>query len=269
MEQMKIYPYLIDEKILTGYYELLLDSKFKLVEYDKKKDTEFYEYFLPETRNFMFWTFNLKNEEKTSQDEFEKMSNDLKSCTCGNYFCNIFEKNSTIVICFKSGICFAITNDDKQLKKLKKYEKTINLESINVRSEKEFNIPEEVKYKEINSKNPRLLLFIIQIYKQIFLSKIQKEMQKEENFDKSRSSFVEFTEKIYNVEETDKKEEIEILEKWKTELKIEKTYIKVENQYDLLYKNNKLNYNTDLVKFSIALFIVAIILGIINLSSMI
>ena len=94
-------------------------------------------------------------------------------------------------------------------------------------------------------------------------------MQSEENFERSRSSFVKFTEKIFNLDETDKEEEKNLIENWKKELKLEETYIKVDNQFDLLYKNNKLNYNNDLVKFSIALFIVAIILGIINLYAII
>lgn len=268
MEQMKIYPYLLDEKRITGYYEILLDNKYKLVEYEKKKDQEFYDYFLPKIRNFMFWTFNIKEAEDITKQEFSKMSNDLKSCTCGGYFCNIFEKEDTIVVCFETGICFAITKDDKALKKLKQYEKTENLEEINIRKEKVYDLPSEIKESDVNSKNPRLMLYILQIYKEIFLKKIQKEMQKEDDFEKSRIAFVKFTENIYNIEETDQKEEEKLVEKWKKELNIDKLYLKVENQYDLLYRNNKLNYNSDLNKFCIALFIVAIIIGIINLSTL-
>ncbi len=268
MEQMKIYPYLIDEKRLAGYYEILLDNKFKLVEYNKNQDKEFYDYFLPKTRNFVFWTFNIKEAEEITKQEFNKMSNDLKACTCGNYFCNVFEKENTIVICFETGICLAVTSDDKILKKLKEYEETENLEEINLRKEKSYDLPVEIKEEEVNSKNPRLMLYVLQIYKDIFLKKVQKEMQKEDDFEKSRASFVKFTENIYNIEEADQKEEKKLVEKWKQNLEIDKTYLKAEDQFDLLYKNNKLNYNSDLTKFSIALFIVAIIIGIINLSTL-
>ena len=160
MEQMKIYPYIIDEKRMSGYYEILLDNKFKLAEYNKKKNSETYEYFLPETRNYVLWTFNLGNKKKNSETyeyflpetrnyvlwtfnlgenecttstEFNKMTNDLKACTCGNYYCNIFEKENSIVICFETGICFAISDDEKEIKKIKKYEQTIDLEKINLR----------------------------------------------------------------------------------------------------------------------------------------
>ena len=268
MEQMKIYPYIIDEKRMSGYYEILLDNKFKLAEYNKKKNSEIYEYFLPETRNYVLWTFNLGENECTTSTEFNKMTNDLKACTCGNYYCNIFEKGNSIVICFETGICFAISDDEKEIKKIKKYEQTIDLEKINLRKEKYYAIPEEINKEGINVNNPRLISYVIQLYKQVYLNKIQKEMQSEENFERSRSSFVKFTEKIFNLDETDKEEEKNLIENWKKELKLEETYIKVDNQFDLLYKNNKLNYNNDLVKFSIALFIVAIILGIINLWSM-
>lgn len=269
MEQIKIYPYIIDEKRLSGYYEILLDNKFKIVEYNKKKNSELYEYFLPETRNYILWTFNLKDKEESTSTEFNKMSNDLKACTCGNYYCNIFQKGSSIVICFETGICFAISNDEKEVNKIKKYEQTIDIEKINLRKEKYYSIPEEINKYDIDENNPRLISYVIELYKKIYLNKIQLEMQSEENFEKSRVSFVKFTEKIFNLDETDKEEEKNLIEDWKKELKLEQSYIKVDNQFDLLYKNNKLNYNNDLVKFSIALFIVAIILGIINLWSMI
>lgn len=269
MEQMKIYPYIIDEKRIAGYYEILLDNKYKLVEYNKKNDNEIYEYFLPEIRNYLLWTFNLGENAQNTSTEFNKMSNDLKACTCGNYYCNIFKKGNSIIICFNTGICFAISNDEKEIKKIKKYEKIIELETINFRNEKYYTIPEKIEKENITEKNPRLIAYVLQIYKQIYLNKIQKEMQSEENFRRSRISFEKFTEKIFNIDETDLEEEKNIIENWKKELKLEEIYIKVDNQFDLLYKNNKLNYNSDLVKFSIALFIVAIILGIINLWSMI
>ena len=43
MEQKKIYPYIIDEGRMAGYYELLLEDKFKLKIFDKKKDSKIYE----------------------------------------------------------------------------------------------------------------------------------------------------------------------------------------------------------------------------------
>ena len=174
MEQMKIYPYIIDEKRMSGYYEILLDNKFKLAEYNKKKNSEVYEYFLPETRNYVLWTFNLGENERTTSTEFNKMTNDLKACTCGNYYCNIFEKGNSIVICFETGICFAISDDEKEIKKIKKYEQTINLEKINLRKEKYYTIPEEINKDNINVNNPRLISYVIQLYKQVYLNKIQR-----------------------------------------------------------------------------------------------
>lgn len=263
MEQKKIYPYLIESKRIAGYYEMLLDDGYRLKIFDRKKEKEIYNYFLPVIRDYMFWTFHLKESKK---EEFEDLQDDLKAAVCGNYNCNIFEKGDSRVMCFSSGICFAITSNKKIADTLVKYEEKEKMKQINLREDECYSVPEEIAGKDV-MKAPELYAYVLQLYKMIYLNKIQKEIQLKNMFDKARNSFVSFTQKIYNVKETDKmnEEDENLCEKWAKELNIEQKYIKIENEFDLLYKNNKLNENQTIQRFCIVLFAILILIGIINL----
>ena len=102
--EKRIYPYLIKSKSMAGYYELLFDEGFELKIFDKKKDKELYDFFLPTVNNYMFWTFNL-----TDVKGFNQMQNDLKAPVCSDYDCNIFVKGEDEVISLVS-ICMNMKN---------------------------------------------------------------------------------------------------------------------------------------------------------------
>ena len=256
MEQkkMKIYPYLIDEKRMAGYYELLIDDKYKLKIFDKKKDKQVYDYFMPSVREYLFWSFDMNQKETIK--EYNEMNNDLKAAICSTYPCNVFEKGKNIVVCFNTGICFAITDDKKVVDNLTKYEDTQEMEIINLRSEDAYDIKD--------SKEEHLYAYVLELYKLIYINKINKELQNQNLFDRARNGFVDFTQKIYGITETDKDKFCETL---KDKLDLDKKYITVENQFDLLYKNNKLNENIVYNRFAIILLIVFIIIGVINLGN--
>lgn len=256
MEQkkLKIYPYLIDGKRMAGYYELLLEDNFKMKIFDKKKDKELYDHFMPSIREYLFWSYDI--DQKEEYLEYSNLKNDLKAAICSRYTCNIFEKKSSIVICFNTGICFAITDDEKIVKEITKYEDIQKMEEINLRTEDTYELKdkkEEHKYS-----------YILELYKLIFLNKVNKELQNPNLFDKARNEFVEFTQKVYSITETDKDEYCEEL---KEKLKLDKIYLSVENQFDLLYRNNKLNENIIYKRFLIILLIVFILIGVINLGN--
>lgn len=253
MKLNKIHPYLIDNKRITGYYEFLLESGFELRIFDKKKDKEIVEYFLPVIKDYMFWTFNLSTKE--SAQEFKSLHNDLKSAVCARYKCNVFiNKKQDTIICYSTGVCFAITNDNKLLKSLAKYSNGQEMQKVNFR--------DDVSYEFKDEKEEHQFAYILELYKLVYLMKVNKEMQNPNSFDKVRNDFVKFTQDIYVIKETDKDK---FCEEVQDELEIEKLYISVENQFDLLYKNSKLNENMNTKKLIIFLAIVAIIIGTINL----
>lgn len=254
MEQRKIYPYIIDNKRLSGYYEILMDDKYKLRIFNKKKDKEIYDTFLPMIKEYMFWTFNMNN-----KTEFNEFKNDLKGTICANYECNIFEKKGSTVICFGTGICFVITDDKKEVSKLVKYKEKKKMKEINLSEDTEYNITTE--------KETMLYTYILELYKIIYLNIIQKEIKNPNTFEKARNKFVKFTEEIFNVEISDKFDEKEKkqIEKWEKEFKLDSKYIEVENQFDLMYKNYTLDDSKTERLFLILLLVITIIIGIINL----
>ena len=249
----KIYPYLIDSKRMTGYYELLMEEKFKLRIFNKKKDKEIYDYFLPYARNYMFWTFNLD-----MVKEFEDTPKNLKGPICDNYNCNIFEKGKTKVVCFKTGVCFAITGDQKVLKQLIKYEEKNKMQEINLREDTSYDVPN--KYKKY--KEAKLFAFVLELYKMIYLNKVEKAMQNPSKFDVARNSYADFTKNVFNIKVSDKDDYCEKVAK---DLQLNEKHVAIDNEFDLLYKNSRLNKNLTVEKIAIALMVVFIIIAMLNL----
>lgn len=119
-----IYPYIIDEKKYDKYLlKLLKDKHCKLKIYEKEKDLNIYTYFLPNVRDYLFWSFSYNNEKRKKLEELDV---DMKSVLLSKYDCTMFEytlgedvqgkvgeKNGIFfdiqkidIICFKTGVCF-------------------------------------------------------------------------------------------------------------------------------------------------------------------
>lgn len=236
------------------FYGLLLNTGYKIKVWDKNKDKKIYNYFLPAIREYMFWTFDLKEDEK-----FKNMENEVKAAICNNYFCTMFEKKDIKIICFHTGIAFIVTNNEQGLKKIEDYDDSENIENINIDKYK--------VYKLASENEEDLYNYIISLYKYVSLKKLNKEIDNKNLFDKNRKSFVKFVEEIYSKEITDKPTGIKLSNKWEEELGIEKVYISVENKFDLLYRNNKLDKHDNMIKFIILLLIILIIISTINLGN--
>lgn len=119
-----IQPYVIKENRYTKYLlKLLKDKNCKLHIFQKEKELDLYNYFLPRIREFMFSTYEFNN---NKIKRFEEQNEETKANTLGLYPCNIFDYeikediqgkaeskngiyfkiNKMQIICFKTGICF-------------------------------------------------------------------------------------------------------------------------------------------------------------------
>lgn len=148
-----IYPYVIGRAGYQRYMQKLLkNKKCKLRIFEKEKDMHLYQYFLPDIREYMFWSFGLS---KQGIKSFEELDVALKSRLLSEHECNIFqyelprdlqgkigEKGGIFfdiseikLICFRTGICFLLF-------------KTSLLENKNFTDVLNFNY----KFREINSK---------------------------------------------------------------------------------------------------------------------
>ena len=249
--EKRIYPYLI-----AVYYDLLFYKVFELKIFDKKKDKKLYDFFLPTVNNYMFWTFNL-----TDVKGFNQMQNDLKAPVCSDYDCNVFVKGEDEVVCFRTGVCLALTDDPHVLEKLKTYEARQDMADINIRDTDSYPILDN----DIDK-----YMYIMQLHKMIYLNKLLHYMKKESMLDKARNSFVEFTTKFYDVKITDDKEAEDKLKRWADDFEIEDKYLKADNQFDLIYKNSRINdYKAKqslLIGTSVVLLVVSIVLLVLHLN---
>ena len=148
-----IYPYVIGRAGYQRYMQRLLkNKKCKLRIFEREKDMHLYQYFLPDIREYMFWSFGLT---KQGIRSFEQLDVVLKAKLLAEHECNIFgyelpkdlqgkigEKGGIFfdiseikLICFRTGICFLLL-------------KASLLQNKNFTDVLNFNY----KFREINSK---------------------------------------------------------------------------------------------------------------------
>lgn len=119
-----IYPYVIKEnKYIKHLLGFLKNKKFSLKIFQREKDIDIYNYFLPKVRDYMFSTFSFN---KAKVKALEEMNVDMQATLLAKYPCVMFEYNikedvhgktgeeegiffkvqELKVICFNTGICF-------------------------------------------------------------------------------------------------------------------------------------------------------------------
>ena len=119
-----IHPYIIDETKYDKYIlKLLKDKKCTYKTFEKEKDLDIYNFFLPNIRSFLFPSFELRGEKlrefNTSKIEEKKkiISKDTAAYFTYNFADDIqgkvgtengifFKIEEIEIICFNSGICF-------------------------------------------------------------------------------------------------------------------------------------------------------------------
>lgn len=111
--------------------------------------------------------------------------------------------------------------------------------------------------------NEQLYHFIFNLYKKVYLKKLNYEFQQTEQFEKIKKEFLEFAKKDWIYEVT--YDEIgKILEKYYMEEQIlQSTFHKLKQKYDLLYKDYEINKNKKSNKWLIALMIILIAINLI------
>ena len=72
-----VYPYIVDKSKYDKYIlRLFKDKRCEFKIFEKEKDMNIYNYFLPNFRNYIFPTFNLRNE---NLKEFKSLKVEAKS----------------------------------------------------------------------------------------------------------------------------------------------------------------------------------------------
>ena len=86
-----IYPYVIkNNKYIKYIMKLLKNKNVNLKIFQKDKDWDIYQYFLPKVRDYMFSSFGFS---KAKIKTLEQMSIDTKAAVLAKYPCTMFEYN--------------------------------------------------------------------------------------------------------------------------------------------------------------------------------
>lgn len=119
-----IHPYIIDETKYDKYIlKLLKDKKCTYKTFEKEKDLDIYNFFLPNIRSFLFPSFELRGEKLREfnaskiEEKKKKISKDTAAYFTYNFADDIqgkvgtengifFKVEEIEIICFNSGICF-------------------------------------------------------------------------------------------------------------------------------------------------------------------
>lgn len=104
--------------------------------------------------------------------------------------------------------------------------------------------------------NQYFYTYILNLYKKIYLKKLQLEFKKTNKLKKARKKFVEFTKKIWIQEITEDETGTILNHKLQDVFELEKLYNEVKNKYDILYKEKNIEKNTN------SIILIVIILGI-------
>lgn len=122
-----IYPYIVNEKNYEKYlYKLLMDKNYTMKVFEKEKDMDLYEYFLPKIRSAMFWTidYDMYRMKKLEQIDKKMQANLIAKNLCTIFSYNLkkdiqgkagksedgiyFNIRSIEVVCFNTGVCFLV-----------------------------------------------------------------------------------------------------------------------------------------------------------------
>ena len=120
-----IHPYIIDETKYSKYIlKLLRDRKCTYKLFEKEKDLDIYNFFLPNIRSYMFPTFELRGDElkdfmnlKRPEEKYKKVAKETVACFSYNISEDVqgkvgtengifFKIEGIELICFNTGICF-------------------------------------------------------------------------------------------------------------------------------------------------------------------
>ncbi len=113
--------------------------------------------------------------------------------------------------------------------------------------------------------NEYLYTFILNLYKKIYLKKINYELSKKRKFELVKNKFIDFTSDIWIEEITNDDYGQKIDKTIKESLKTEETFIKLKSKYDVLYKDYNLEKTNKSSKYILRITFLLLIINIIIL----
>lgn len=109
-----------------------------------------------------------------------------------------------------------------------------------------------------------LYTYLLNLYKKIYLNKIENEFKNPLKIKAARKKFVEFTKNIWIQDITNDDEGSQINEKYKTTLELDKIYHNIKSKYDLAYKELNIQKTSQINKYILILLVLSLLLNVLN-----
>ena len=112
--------------------------------------------------------------------------------------------------------------------------------------------------------NQYLYTYIINLYKKIYLKKLEAEFKKENDIKKTRKKFIDFVKKIWIQEITEDKTGTILNYKLQEVLELDKLYSQVKSKYDVLYKEKNIEKNARYTILIAIILSASLVINIVN-----
>ena len=110
-----------------------------------------------------------------------------------------------------------------------------------------------------------LYQYIFNLYKKIYLKKINYDLRKVDKLKTAKQEFIYFTQDIWIEEITNDNIGTLLDKEWKKILKLQELYIQVKNKYDLLYKNSNIEETAQTNKVIVIILNLLLLMNIISI----
>ena len=112
--------------------------------------------------------------------------------------------------------------------------------------------------------NQYLYTYIINLYKKIYLKKIELKLKDQRKVKKARREFIEFTKNLWIREITDDEVGTMLNHRISETLELEKLYNQVKNKYDILYKDLNIEKNKTTTIIIAIILVSSLVFNILN-----
>lgn len=112
--------------------------------------------------------------------------------------------------------------------------------------------------------NQYLYTYIINLYKKIYLKKIENEFKKGKNIRKTRKKFIEYTKKLWIQEITEDETGTILNRKIQEVFEMENLYNEVKSKYDIMYKELNIEKNRSSTFIIAIILVISLIFNILN-----
>lgn len=112
--------------------------------------------------------------------------------------------------------------------------------------------------------NQYLYTYILNLYKKIYLKKIENDFKTGRNVKKARKNFIEFTKKMWIQEITEDETGTLLNHKLQEVFEMEKLYSDVKSKYDLLYKELNIEKNRNSTIAIAIILVISLIFNVLN-----